>query len=79
MNEQIEYVKISKTELKNLLWANEKLSILENNGVDNWSGYMDNCAEYLADALGVSIEYVKENDICIEDLIEQEIKHYKNI
>lgn len=35
MEEKIEYVKISKTELKNLLYANEKLSILENNGVDN--------------------------------------------
>lgn len=79
MEEKIEYVKISKTELKNLLWANEKLSILENNGVDNWPGYMDNCVEYLADALGVSIEYVEENDICIEDLVDQEIKHYKNI
>lgn len=76
MEEQIEYVKISKTELKNLLYANEKLSILENNGVDNWIGYMDNCSEYLADAMGVSLEYIEENDIDIKDLVEQEINTY---
>lgn len=79
MEEQIEYVKISKTELKNLLYANEKLSILENDGVDNWSEYMSGCVEYLADALGVSTEYIRKNHIQINDLVEQEIKNYKNI
>ena len=74
-----EYVKISKTELKNLLYANEKLSMLENYGVDNWPGYMENRSEYLADAMGVSLEYIEENDIDITDLVEQEIKTYTTI
>ena len=79
MNEKVEYVKISKTELKNLLYANEKLSILENNGVDNWIGYMDNYQTYLSNALGVSLEYIDDNNIQLEDLIEQEIKTYEVI
>ncbi len=78
-NEENYYVKISKTELMNLLWANEKLSILENAGVDNWYGYMTNKIEYLADALGVTEEFIEENDIDIEDLVEKEIINYEKI
>lgn len=40
---------------------------------------MNNYGAYLADAIGVSLEYIEDNNIQIEDLVEQEIKNYEEI
>ena len=73
------YIKISETELKNLLWANEMLAALENGGVDNWRFYSDAISEYLAAAYNISVEEVKDRELTIKDLIEKEIETYEKI
>ena len=73
------YIKISKTELKNLLWANEKLAALENGGVDNWGFYSDAISEYLAAAYNISVEEVERRELTIKDLVEKEIETYEKI
>jgi hypothetical protein len=73
------YIKISETELKNLLWANEMLAALENGGVDNWGFYSDAISEYLAAAYNTSVEEIKERELTIKDLVEKEIKTYEKI
>ena len=73
------YIKISKTELKNLLWANEMLAALENGGVNNWNFFSDAISEYLAAAYNTSVEEVERRDLTIKDLVEKEIKTYEKI
>lgn len=56
MNITEKYYKISEDELKELLYAMHKLSILEIDGVDNWTWYMEGREEYVK-------SYCEENDI----------------
>lgn len=74
-----EYVKISKTELKNLLWANETLAALENGGVEDWEFYSDAIYTYISDVYHLSIPEVLDRDLWISNLVEEEIKTYEKI
>ena len=48
MSEKKQYL-IDEDTLKELLYASHKLEILERDGVDNWSWYMEGRTEYLAE------------------------------
>lgn len=69
------YFIVSEDKLRELLYATYKLDMLECNGVDNWIGYMDNYAEYIADELDITIDEVVDGDLGIEEIVEQELKN----
>lgn len=74
-----EYI-ISRTELVELLEAYHRLAALESGGVDNWEWYCDSTSDYIK-------EYIKDNDITIDDeemfdfwfsdIAEKEVEHYR--
>jgi hypothetical protein len=83
MNEKKQYL-IDEDTLKELLYASHKLEILERDGVDNWSWYMEGRTQYLAECAstlpwneGKSVEelmaQIEEEDYYIDDLVEDQI------
>jgi len=73
-----QYVKISVSELANLIRCENKLSALECGGVDNWSWYSDSMWEYARIAaenmVGMSVDEVYE--LMFEPNSEEVLKRY---
>lgn len=59
---------ITEERLLELLEAEAILHCLENDGVDNWSWYMEGRCRFIADVLEVSEEDVCENDLAFIDV-----------
>lgn len=83
MSEKKQYL-IDEDTLRELLYNSHKLAILEQDGVDNWSWYMEGRTKYLAECAamlpwneGRSTEdlmpLIEEEDYYIDDLVDDEI------
>ena len=80
MSEQ--YVKISKTELKELLVCALKLDVLERDGVDNWTWYMEgksDCLKELAKQFDFSDKDIEKEDLDFEDIAEAYLEDYPEV
>ena len=59
---------ITEERLLELLEAEATLQCLENDGVDNWSWYMEGRRRFIAFALDISEEEVRDNDLDFIDV-----------
>ena len=69
---------ISKERLLELLKAEDKLNVLEGDGVDNWTWYMEGRRQYLkegAEMYGVNID--DNEDFDFEDLAELDLQNFE--
>ncbi len=69
---------ISKERLLELLKAESQLDVLEGDGVDNWSWYMEGRRQYLkegAEMYGVNID--ENEDFDFEDLAELALQDFE--
>ena len=78
---------IDEDTLKELLYASHKLEILERDGVDNWSWYMEGRTQYLAECASMLpwnegrsdkdlMAQIEEEDYYIDDLVEDQINAF---
>jgi hypothetical protein len=71
---------ISKERLLELLKAEDELNVLEMDGVDNWTWYMEGRRQYLkegAEIYGVNID--ENEDFDFEDLAELALQDFEEI
>lgn len=71
---------VSKERLLELLKAENELNVLEGDGVDNWTWYMEGRRQYLkegAEMYGVNID--DNEDFDFEDLAELDLQNFKEI
>ena len=71
---------ISKERLLELLKAENELNVLEGDGVDNWTWYMEGRRQYLkegAEMYGVNID--DNEDFDFEDLDELDLQNFEEI
>lgn len=71
---------ISKERLLELLKAENELNVLEGDGVDNWTWYMEGRRQYLkegAEIYGVNID--DNEDFDFEDLAELDLQNFEEI
>lgn len=71
---------ISKERLLELLKAESVLNVLEGDGVDNWSWYMEGRRQYLeegAEIYGVNID--ENEDFDFDDLAELALQDFEEI
>ena len=69
---------ISKERLLELLKAENELNVLEGDGVDNWTWYMEGRRQYLkegAEIYGVNID--DNEDFDFEDLAELDLQNFE--
>ena len=69
---------VSKERLLELLKAEDKLNVLEGDGVDNWTWYMEGRRQYLkegAEMYGVNID--ENEDFDFEDLAELALQDFE--
>lgn len=70
---------VSEERLLELLEAENTLYCLEQDGVDNWTWYMEGRRRYIADALCVNEDYVRENDLDFIDVAKAELSDFQEI
>lgn len=71
---------ISKERLLELLKAENELNVLEGDGVDNWTWYMEGRRQYLeegAEMYGVNID--ENEDFDFDDLAELALQDFEEI
>lgn len=71
---------ISKERLLELLKAENELNVLEGDGVDNWTWYMEGRRQYLkegAEMYGINID--DNEDFDFEDLAELDLQNFEEI
>ena len=71
---------ISKERLLELLKAENELNVLEGDGVDNWTWYMEGRRQYLkegAEMYGVNSD--DNEDFDFEDLAELDLQNFEEI
>ena len=71
---------VSKERLLELLKAENELNVLEGDGVDNWTWYMEGRRQYLkegAEMYGVNID--DNEDFDFEDLAELNLQNFEEI
>lgn len=71
---------VSKERLLELLKAENELNVLEGDGVDNWTWYMEGRRQYLkegAEIYGVNID--DNEDFDFEDLAELALQDFEEI
>jgi hypothetical protein len=71
---------VSKERLLELLKAENELNVLERDGVDNWTWYMEGRRQYLkegAEMYGVNID--DNEDFDFEDLAELDLQNFEEI
>lgn len=69
---------VSKERLLKLLKAENELNVLERDGVDNWTWYMEGRRQYLkegAEMYGVNID--DNEDFDFEDLAELDLQNFE--
>ena len=78
---------IDEDTLRELLHDNHKLAILERDGVDNWSWYMEGRTRYLAECAAMLpwnegrsdedlMEQFDDEGYCINDLVDDQISAF---
>ena len=69
---------VSKERLLELLKAEDKLNVLEGDGVDNWTWYMEGRRQYLKDGAEIYGVNIDENeDFDFEDLAELDLQNFE--
>lgn len=71
---------VSKERLLELLKAENELNVLEGDGVDNWTWYMEGRRQYLkegAEMYGINID--DNEDFDFEDLAELDLQNFEEI
>lgn len=71
---------VSKERLLELLKAEDKLNVLEGDGVDNWTWYMEGRRQYLkegAEMYGINID--DNEDFDFEDLAELALQDFEEV
>lgn len=68
---------ISEERLLDLLEREAELECLGAAGVDNWWGYCENRDEYIASALGISVEEVEEQELEFADVAEAALAEFE--
>lgn len=71
---------VSKERLLELLKAENELNVLEGDGVDNWTWYMEGRRQYLkegAEIYGVNID--DNEDFDFEDLAELALQNFEEL
>ena len=71
---------VSKERLLELLKAENELNVLEGDGVDNWTWYMEGRRQYLkegAEMYGVNID--DNEDFDFEDLAELDLQNFEEV
>ena len=68
---------VSEEYLLELLEAENTLRCLEWDGVDNWSWYMESRSRYIAEALGISENEVREEDLDFIDVAKAELNEFQ--
>lgn len=71
---------VSKERLLELLKAENELNVLEGDGVDNWTWYMEGRRQYLkegAEMYGVNID--DNEDFDFEDLAELDLQNFEEL
>lgn len=68
---------VSEERLLELLEAENTLRCLEWDGVDNWTWYMERRSRYIADALCISKDEVRERDLDFIDVAKAELADYQ--
>lgn len=66
-------ITITQKEFLELYQASQKLMVLENDGVDNWSYYMEGLQDHLAFTFG-NVENKFGGRYSLRDIAEQELK-----
>ena len=68
---------VDEEDLRDMLYAQLILRCLEQDGVDNWIGYMEGRNEFIACELNISEKYVEDNDIDFDDVVEIYLDRYE--
>ncbi len=69
---------VSKERLLELLKAENKLNVLEGDGVDNWHGYMEGRRQYLKESAEMYDVNIDENEnFDFEDLAELALQDFE--
>lgn len=68
---------ISEERLMELLIAEAQLDVLEQDGVDDWTWYMESRNAYIADCLGVSQGKVRADALSFEDVAIAELSDFQ--
>lgn len=68
---------ITGKRLLELLEAEAQLICLERDGVDNWTWYMEGKSNFLAEALNLPIEQIREMDYDFCDLAQVELNEFQ--
>lgn len=68
---------VSEERLLELLEAENTLCCLEWDGVDNWTWYMEGRGRYIADALCISEDEVRERNLDFIDVAKAELNDFQ--
>lgn len=68
---------VSEERLLELLEAENTLHCLEWDGVDNWTWYMEGRRRYIAEALCISEDEVRERDLGFIDVAQAELSDFQ--
>jgi hypothetical protein len=68
---------VSEERLLELLEAENTLRCLEWDGVDNWIWYMEGRTRYIADALCISEDEIRERDLDFIDVAKAELNDFQ--
>lgn len=74
----MKYYKIKEEDLKYFIECRARLEALEAGGVDNWSWYGESYSDYLNDMKN-EYKLSQEEDFDFDDIVEHEIKNFKEI
>ena len=73
----MKYYEVSQDELKDLLYSANKMTALENGGVDNWDWYGESISDFIKEEKQ-EFPSLKDNpDVYLEDIAEESLKQYK--
>lgn len=75
----MKYFKVSERKLRLYLLAVNKLACLEQDGVDNWTWFMEGRAKFIAECLGKTIKEVEDNGLDFEDVVDLDIQSFQEI
>ena len=70
---------IDEQTLLDLLEDSARLACLDQDGVDNWTWYMESRAEFVAEMLGVSVDEVYEQCLSFDNVAKSQLQFYEEI
>lgn len=74
----MKYYKVDEDNLRYFIECRARLEALEAGGVDNWSWYGESYSDYLND-MKKMYKIEQEEDLDFDNIVEHEIKEFKEI